>query len=122
MATYSSVLAWRIPGMAEPAGLPSMGSQSRTRLKRLGSSSSSSIPYFNLYIAERKKKSIPSPILTLRAFMTQCVVGKYVLRLSLGGLSISFQGHQRFLSVKKKSYKLRLSFLSTSPTSMNGGV
>ena len=39
MATYSSVLAWRIPGMAEPAGLPSMGSQSRTRLKRLGSSS-----------------------------------------------------------------------------------
>ena len=26
MATYSSVLAWRIPGTAEPAGLPSMGS------------------------------------------------------------------------------------------------
>ena len=26
MATYSSVLAWRIPGMAEPGGLPSMGS------------------------------------------------------------------------------------------------
>ena len=25
MATYSSVLAWRIPGMAEPGGLPSMG-------------------------------------------------------------------------------------------------
>ena len=29
MATHSSVLAWRIPGMAEPAGLPSLGSQSR---------------------------------------------------------------------------------------------
>ena len=27
MATYSSVLAWRIPGMGEPDGLPSMGSQ-----------------------------------------------------------------------------------------------
>ena len=27
MATHSSVLAWRIPGMAEPGGLPSMGSQ-----------------------------------------------------------------------------------------------
>ena len=27
MATYSSVLAWRIPGMGEPGGLPSMGSQ-----------------------------------------------------------------------------------------------
>ena len=26
MATYSSVLAWRIPGMAEPGGLQSMGS------------------------------------------------------------------------------------------------
>ena len=25
-ATHSSVLAWRIPGMAEPGGLPSMGS------------------------------------------------------------------------------------------------
>ena len=41
MATHSSVLAWRIPGMGEPGGLPSMGShgvaQSRTRLKRLSS-------------------------------------------------------------------------------------
>ena len=27
MATHSSVLAWRIPGMREPGGLPSMGSQ-----------------------------------------------------------------------------------------------
>ena len=26
MATHSSVLAWRIPGMWEPGGLPSMGS------------------------------------------------------------------------------------------------
>ena len=28
MATHSSVLAWRIPGLAEPGGLPSMGSHS----------------------------------------------------------------------------------------------
>ena len=27
MATHSSVLAWRIPGMAEPGGLQSVGSQ-----------------------------------------------------------------------------------------------
>ena len=40
MATHSSVLAWRIPGMEEPGGLPSMGLQSLTRLKRLSSSSS----------------------------------------------------------------------------------
>ena len=26
MATFSSVLVWRIPGMAEPSGLPSLGS------------------------------------------------------------------------------------------------
>ena len=26
MAAHSSVLAWRIPGTAEPGGLPSMGS------------------------------------------------------------------------------------------------
>ena len=26
MATHSSVLVWRIPGMGEPSGLPSMGS------------------------------------------------------------------------------------------------
>ena len=26
MATHSSTLAWRIPGMEEPGGLPSMGS------------------------------------------------------------------------------------------------
>ena len=25
MATHFSVLAWRIPGMGEPGGLPSMG-------------------------------------------------------------------------------------------------
>ena len=37
MATHSSVLAWRIPGTGEPGGLPSLGLQSRTRLKRLSS-------------------------------------------------------------------------------------
>ena len=41
MVTHSSVLAWRIPGTGEPGGLPSVGfAQSRTRLKRLSSSSS----------------------------------------------------------------------------------
>ena len=30
MATHSSILAWRIPGMGEPGGLLSMGSQSQT--------------------------------------------------------------------------------------------
>ena len=35
-----NILAWRIPGTEETFGLPSMGSQSQTRLKRLSSSSS----------------------------------------------------------------------------------
>ena len=42
MATHSSILAWRIPGMEEPGGLLSVGSQSQTRLMRLSRSSSSS--------------------------------------------------------------------------------
>ena len=42
MATHSSVLAWRIPGTGEPGGLSDVYgvAQSRTRLKRLSSSSS----------------------------------------------------------------------------------
>ena len=39
MATHFSVLAWRIPRTEEPGGLPSLGSYSQTRLKRLSSSS-----------------------------------------------------------------------------------
>ena len=58
-ATHSSVLAWRIPGTGEPGGIPSMGSQSRTWLKRLSSSSSSSIsmspgPFENPQLTEMK--------------------------------------------------------------------
>ena len=52
MATHSSVLAgessWRIPGTGEPGGLLSMGSQSRTRLKRLSSSNSAYIALFRV--------------------------------------------------------------------------
>ena len=42
LATHSSVLAWRTLGTGKPGGLPSMGLQSRTRLKQRSSSSSSS--------------------------------------------------------------------------------
>ena len=40
MATQSSVLAWRVPGTAEPSGLPSMGSHRVGHDKGLSSSSS----------------------------------------------------------------------------------
>ena len=50
MATHSSVLAWRIPGMAEPRGLPSTGvAQSRTRPMQLSSSSSSNVDHLHIY-------------------------------------------------------------------------
>ena len=39
MATYSSILAWRIPGMGEHGGLLYGVAQSQTRLKPLSSSS-----------------------------------------------------------------------------------
>ena len=32
MATHSSILAWRIPGMGEPSGLPSMGCRSWNKM------------------------------------------------------------------------------------------
>ena len=44
MATHSSTLAWRIPGMGEPGGV----AQSWTRLKRLSSSSSSTMQHFKM--------------------------------------------------------------------------
>ena len=44
MTTHSSVLAWRIPGTGEPWWAAIYGvAQSRTRLKRLSSSSSSRV-------------------------------------------------------------------------------
>ena len=56
MATLSSVLAWRIPGMAEPGGLPSMGSHG-VGLKRLSSSSESLIKGLLPKIRERYGKT-----------------------------------------------------------------
>ena len=35
MATYSSILTWRIPWTEEPGGLQSIGSKSPTQLKQL---------------------------------------------------------------------------------------
>ena len=58
MATHSSVLAWRIPGMGEPGGLPSLGSQSQTRLKRFSSSSSSSHYAYELPLLFLQTKEI----------------------------------------------------------------
>ena len=65
MATHSSVLAWRIPGTGKPGWLPSMGSHSRTRLKRLSSSSSSS----NTFINPWSQLAIPCLEFTLQKYL-----------------------------------------------------
>ena len=50
MATHSSVLAWRIPGMVGAWWAAVYGvAQNRTRLKRLSSSSNSMYPWWTLY-------------------------------------------------------------------------
>ena len=45
MATHSSILAWRIPGMEEPGGLPSMGSH---RVGHDWSDLAAAVVYFKL--------------------------------------------------------------------------
>ena len=54
MATHSSVLAWRIPGMGEPGGLPSMGSHG-VEHDWSDSSSSSSVKGYNSERARWKR-------------------------------------------------------------------
>ena len=63
MATHSSVLAWRIPGMGESGGLLSMGSHSRTRLKRLSSSSSP------VFLAALIEETVFSPLYIFASFV-----------------------------------------------------
>ena len=54
MATHSSVLAWRIPGTAEPGGLPSYGvAQSQTRL-------SDFLFTFHFHALEKEMATYPS--------------------------------------------------------------
>ena len=77
MATYSSVLAWRIPETREPGRLPSMGSHSQTRLKWLSSSSSSHGDAwgqtFALYHQQKVVSSGTTPVeLTLGRLCTHC--------------------------------------------------
>ena len=63
MANHSSVLAWRIPGTEEPDGLPSMGSHSRTRLKRLSRSTAVSLNFScgSLWVVHASSPAQPAP-------------------------------------------------------------
>ena len=67
MATHSSVLAWRIPGTAEPGGLPSMGSH---RVGHDWSDLAAAHMYFRLHSSWKPLKSLfyfPSISLPTRA-------------------------------------------------------
>ena len=67
MATHSSVLAWRIPGMGSLVGCHLWVTQSRTRLKRLSSSSSSSDFTFTFnFHALEKEMATHSSVLAWR--------------------------------------------------------
>ena len=68
MAAHSTVLAWRIPGMAELGGLPSKVLQSRTQLKWL-SSSSSSISHMYVFSVEISDRSFTHFLIGLFIFM-----------------------------------------------------
>ena len=94
MAPHSSVLAWRIPGTGEPGGLPDVSgvAQSRTRLKRLSSSSSSTtiyktdtqglaVPHRELY--SRSRACVLSCSVVLDSFVTHWSV-THQAPLSLG--------------------------------------
>ena len=57
MATHSSVLAWRIPGMGEPGGLPSMGSH-RVGLSSSNINKMTGVQYLHaLYVETETKRS-----------------------------------------------------------------
>ena len=67
MATHSSVLAWRIPGMGEPGGLPSMGSHSQICLKQLSSSSSEK----QNHISEKRERDRE---VTIKCVLQSCMM------------------------------------------------
>ena len=77
MATHSSILAWRIPGMGEPGRLQSMGSQSQTQLTQLSSSSSSSSSLLSSQSASFPHKVVflaSAPCLTSRVSLDSVTV------------------------------------------------
>ena len=69
MATHSGVLAWRIPGTAEPGGLPSMGSHrvrhNWSNLAAVAAAWDSDILKMECSVNEKAKGSISQTFLTI---------------------------------------------------------
>ena len=75
MATHSSILAWRIPGMGEPGGLPSMG------LHRVGHNwndlaAAAYIHEYMLNLATVKRGSLPG----LEKILANCGFGEIKIK------------------------------------------
>ena len=99
MATHSSVLAWRIPGIGEPGGLPSMGSH------RVGHDWSDLAA-----VAAEKPENLsgrgfrldlwlPSPDLDLGSVLCQSCF--WILELQTNSLTSSVVGFSRILNPPK---------------------
>ena len=89
MATHSSVLAWRIPGMVGPGGLPSLGSHRvGHELKWLSSSSSSSSSSSAVYIFKSFLRSffffpfLIYPFLVSRGIQCKAYIFKFHIHMS----------------------------------------
>ena len=82
MAPHSRTLAWRIPGTGEPGGLPSTGSQSRKRLKRLSSSSSIKLLHLSSSLL-LSHLLLPAPQLVILSFELQDTPCSVLFKLSL---------------------------------------
>ena len=71
MATHSSVLTWRIPGMGEPGGLPSMGLHGAGHnwrdLAAAAAKSQAQLKWFSMYIQSVDHHLIPGNFIQLLA-------------------------------------------------------
>ena len=75
MATHSSILAWRIPGMGEPGGLPSMGSH---RVRHDGSDLAvAAVPYCWLWFYGLQHARLPCPWLSPRVCSKSCPLSQW---------------------------------------------
>ena len=100
MATYSSVLAWRIPGTGEPDGLPSMGSHT------VGHDWATSLWLFTFMHWRRKWQ--PTPV-----FLPGESQGKGGLVAAVYGVAQSRTRLKRLSSSRKVVWKLDSFFLRT---------
>ena len=97
MATHSSVLAWKIPGMGEPGGLPSMG------LRSIGHD------WSDLAVAMVGLQTKPSIDLIGLFYLTSEVMFKKIKQFSSNKFDVTKPTHSwRGRSAKKHSIPLNL--------------